>query len=592
MKRFAKIRLIWLLAVFFTMPVWSQLIPAGHLPGGVLWASNNVGVVGGVPNVTTIYTNFNPGASESQIVAALNRCPSNEVVYLNPGTYIITNVLEYGPWMGGNNGVVLRGAGMGQTTLIFSNAPAVAYLFAANYFGYAPTSNNVMNWMSGLSQGSTHITIDRATDIASGSQPLQVGDLIGLTQGNDPNLVNPIGNENTEQQSALINSWGQLCNQEQIVMVTNIVNGTNLTIWPGVYMTNYQASLHPQVWWTGGTPAAMFGIENITFDCQYIPAGDQDILLECCYNCWLKNCEFTNVDYAAEELVDCAHCTVSECYVHDCASGGQSETYGFNPEASSDILIQDNIFYKDSAPILVDCGCAGCVFGYNFMTNMIFGQSPGWLASCISTHGAHPVLCLFEGNIGTQISYDDIHGSGSHQTVFRNYMSGYEANLNNAANYYANNTYPVVINSTNRWCTFAGNVFGTVGWHTNYQFTVTGYPANYGNIDTIYQLGFFGNSITTGDSLTVTTVARTGNWDTADNGVVWDSNGVQALPASLYLTGEPSWWTSYGNTSSWPPIGPDLTTMVGQIPAQIRYLELSSTNVIVFPPTNLHATTP
>src|SRR5580704_14418738 len=118
MKRFAKIRLIWLLAVFFTMPVWSQLIPAGHLPGGVLWASNNVGVVGGVPNVTTIYTNFNPGASESQIVAALNRCPSNEVVYLNPGTYIITNVLEYGPWMGGNNGVVLRGAGMGQTTLI------------------------------------------------------------------------------------------------------------------------------------------------------------------------------------------------------------------------------------------------------------------------------------------------------------------------------------------------------------------------------------------------------------------------------------------------------------------------------------------
>jgi hypothetical protein len=232
------------------------------------------------------------------------------------------------------------------------------------------------------------------------------------------------------------------------------------------------------------------------------------------------------------------------------------------------------------------------------MTNMIFSQSPGWLGSCISTHGAHPVMCLFEGNIGTQISYDDIHGSGSHQVAFRNYMSGYEANLNNAANYYANNTYPVVVNSTNRWCTFVGNVLGTVGYHNNYEFTVLDYPTNYEDVYTIYQLGFFGNAFTTGDPMTVTTAARTGNWDAANGAVVWDSKGVQSLPASLYLTSQPTWWTNYGNASPWPSIGPDVSPMVSGIPAQLRYLELTSTNTVlsstngVLPPTNLRATTP
>src|SRR2546423_1160566 len=66
-------------------------IPADRLPGGVWWSSNNVGVVGGIPSVTTIYTNLypaaNPGVNFSNILYALITCPSNQVVYLNPGTY-------------------------------------------------------------------------------------------------------------------------------------------------------------------------------------------------------------------------------------------------------------------------------------------------------------------------------------------------------------------------------------------------------------------------------------------------------------------------------------------------------------------------
>jgi hypothetical protein len=55
--------------------------------------------------------------------------------------------------------------------------------------------------------------------------------------------------------------------------------------------------------------------------------------------------------------------------------------------------------------------------------------------------------------------------------------------------------------------------------------------------------------------------------------VVWDPNiPDHTIPNSLYLSGRPSWW---GNLP-WPPIGPDLTPMVGQIPAQVRFLAMST----------------
>src|SRR6266567_6396932 len=70
-------------------------IPSGRLPGGVWWSSNNVGVVGGIPNVTTIYTNLSPSGNAltdwTSIQISVLLCPSNQVVYLNAGTYYIPN---------------------------------------------------------------------------------------------------------------------------------------------------------------------------------------------------------------------------------------------------------------------------------------------------------------------------------------------------------------------------------------------------------------------------------------------------------------------------------------------------------------------
>jgi hypothetical protein len=64
------------------------------------------------------------------------------------------------------------------------------------------------------------------------------------------------------------------------------------------------------------------------------------------------------------------------------------------------------------------------------------------------------------------------------------------------------------------------------------------------------------------------TILRHGNWDAANKHVVWDDMiSDHTIPNSLYLTAKPPWWGEL----PWPPIGPDRTPMVGQIPAQQRF---------------------
>src|SRR5580704_9399273 len=72
---------------------------------------------GGIPNRTTICATLSPsGADDSAAIqAALNRCPSNQVVMLNPGTFIVNNYLLI------HTPITLRGSGAGVTILNKAN---------------------------------------------------------------------------------------------------------------------------------------------------------------------------------------------------------------------------------------------------------------------------------------------------------------------------------------------------------------------------------------------------------------------------------------------------------------------------------------
>src|ERR1700730_10240174 len=72
---------------------------------------------GGIPNRTTICATLWPSGRDDSatIQAALNRCPSNQVVMLNPGTFIVNNYLLI------HNPITLRGSGAGVTILNKAN---------------------------------------------------------------------------------------------------------------------------------------------------------------------------------------------------------------------------------------------------------------------------------------------------------------------------------------------------------------------------------------------------------------------------------------------------------------------------------------
>jgi hypothetical protein len=65
-----------------------------------------------------------------------------------------------------------------------------------------------------------------------------------------------------------------------------------------------------------------------------------------------------------------------------------------------------------------------------------------------------------------------------------------------------------------------------------------------------------------------TTIFLHGNYDTVHGSTMWDpSISSHALPNSLYLNARPSWWSG---GAAWPWVGPDLTPMVGTLPAYSR----------------------
>src|SRR5438309_3026480 len=66
---------------------------------------------GGIPSRTTVCAILSPSGSDDSaaIQAKLDSCPPNQVVMLNPGTFIVNNLLLI------HSGITLRGFGTGVT---------------------------------------------------------------------------------------------------------------------------------------------------------------------------------------------------------------------------------------------------------------------------------------------------------------------------------------------------------------------------------------------------------------------------------------------------------------------------------------------
>ena len=549
---------------------------------------SKAGVTGGIPTRTTNCATLKPGATAAQINTAIASCANGQVVFLNAGIYPLSAGIRFN----NKRNVTLRGAGPDQTFLVFTAGTSCGGMSADVCFinsdpNWTGEPRNVASWTAGYAAGATSITLSSTTN-------LRVGTMLILDQLDDPAADNggiwvcQTINVCTQQNGAANGRKSRA--QEQIVKVTAI-SGNKITITPGLYMPNWRSSQSPEAWWSNDAPISLSGIENLSMD--HAGSGTtirSGIYFFNAYDGWVSNVRSLNSNRNHVWLYQSAHVTVRDSYFYGTAHAA-SESYGTEQFMTADNLIENNIFQHITAP-MQNVGATGTVFGYNFAVDDYYGVAPTWQQSSSYLHAAGNSFLLWEGNDGPGITADDIHGSSHFITAFRNVWLGWEPGK-------TQETIPIHLEAWNRYYNIVGNVLGKSGYHTQYEVAASS-PGDRGRRTAgnkaIYTLGYSGNQGETlfpipNDTLVKTTMMRWGNYDTVRAAAQWNANEVPSglgqygnavpsdhtLPASLYLSTRPAWFTSKAGAVAWPPIGPDVTGgqdgtgHASRIPAHVCY---------------------
>jgi hypothetical protein len=556
---------VGLLAVFASNFARAQIIPSSTV---IDWTT--AGIPGGIPtNRSTIFVNvltttnvtyrcFTNGTDCSKaLAAAMTACPSNQVVYMPPGTYMLTNVVGCQ-----NSYYTLRGAG--KNTVLACNFPASMYAVIMGNPDYVIPTNLVFNVSSGYTKGSTNLYLGSFSNVTAGT-------ILTLDQLNDA--------------SAGITSTGSLyttcayCdrgkdgtrNLFQLIKVT-AVNSNQISFTPPLHWT-YSASLQPQASIVNGV-VHQVGLENFTMTDPssnvmyyvFLQGGDQ---------CWMSNLETVASVNVQLFWYKCFQSEMTHCYMHQAPNYTTDAGYGMEARCCTGLLVDNNIFRWLEAELVFDCGDSGCVVAYNYFTKTCTSASdPGFSQQAIDmNHGAYPKMNLVEGNVANSFREDLVLGSGGYTTAYRNWLTGTDLD----------STYNRKVVDLDSYCwhnNVVGNVLGSTLTNgiTTWTYSDGGTNNFNNNLNVIYRLGypFPGNNDyeccfpTNYDPQVAATLFRHANYDYATSSIIWSNGYSHILSNSLYLTSKPSWW---GDRLAWPPFDPNNPSVasVTNIPAGYRY---------------------
>ena len=552
-------RVAWLVALLIIVTpmaahaqLWSGILSPSR---AVTWTT--AGVPGGIPNRTTICATLGPGATASQINSAIAACPSGQVVQLQAGTFTLSAGIDFND----KSGVTLRGAGPDQTFIAFTGGTSCGGLganvcFRNAHLNHVGAPGNIGDWTAGYAKGATSITLSNTTN-------LKVGTLLILDQDNDSNIdtgtiwVNSVIGVSSNDGPGGGGRPGR--EQQQLVRVTAI-SGSTVSISPGLYMPNWRSSQNPGAWWSNDTPITLSGIENMSLNYAGNTSSLSGIYFYNAYNCWAKNVRALTAKRNHVWLYQAAANVVRDSYFYDSQSHA-SESYGLEFFQSSDNLIENNIMHRITAPFQAAASASGTVVAYNYTFDDLYSVA-NWMQGSSYHHAAGVNMILHEGNQGTSLTADNVHGPAVFITAFRNQWYGWEPGK-------TNQTVPVHIYDFNRYFNIVGNVLGTDTYHTNYSSNA---PSGTNCNKSSYALGWGGNcgsGSIPNDIFAATSLMRWGNYDVVNAAVRWVATEVpsdllqfanllpatQVLPASFYLASKPSWW----GTMPWPAVGPGVT---------------------------------
>ena len=517
---------IGVVAVFFFLSAplaafAADPVPANRLPYGGTWGGT-VGVSGGIPNRTTIYTTLPTSATVAQINSAIANCPSNQVVQLAAGTYSVAGDITIA-----KSGVTLRGAvdanGLPATTLNFSGSDNILIMASAWDISNAGLFTTV-SVSSGATRGSSTVSL-------SGSPAgLTPGRLMWISAPKNAPTIDGGG----------WTDWFGTRPFTQVVKVT-AVNGSQVSFEPAIN-ADYISSLAVQVHYrAANAQVSMSGVENMSLinaagsfgsgRCFDIAGADQ---------CWVKNCKAYGLAapsslnafvymYASSRVEirrsDFSHCT----------SYGSS-TYGLASVHCSGLLIEDNVFH-DLPNIWPMMATSGSAFAYNYVFYEPY-QSATFLSQFVFHHGSHNHYNLFEGNrIPTHFNDASAGGNYSHSrnsVYMRQRMLGWDEYP--APGGKDGNCHAISFQNHHDNAVVVGCVMGRVGTQTQYDQT----SGAVGGV----------NSIFNADSVSRATMFRKHNYNTVNLGIPAGEalSGTDAIPASYLHSAKPAW---FGNRP-WP----------------------------------------
>jgi len=531
-----------------------QIIPEDRM---IDWT--RVGVNGGIPERTTICTTIDSSIGNSAtdatsaIQTAINNCPANQVVYIPAGTYTVSGSINL------KDGITLRGAGTEHTTIDCSIGSSPSEDGCVNIMGSSAWNPApAITWSAGYSKGDTVVTL-------SSTSGLDVGDVMFLDIINDNSFL--IWDCVSSCPSTAGSRDGNKRHMMQVVEVTGI-SGNQVTFDPPLYMDYSAHSGHSAFWPTDTISYA--GVENINFELGSMTGPKYGIKLGNGHNLWVKGVETDSTNRAHIKTYQTTKVEVRESYIHH-GQSYSSVSYGIETHYTSAMLIENNIFDTLVTGIVSNSAFSGSVVAYNYLHSTRYDTPVAWQTPSFGLHAAHAISNLFEGNMVPSLWTDNWWGSSSHTTAFRNRISGRSGTK-------TQNTFAIGTHAHSLYNTYMGNILGTEGYHTVYEYNT---PTNCQSTVGIYSTGYWGNCQTANsdnfDPDSFDTMLRHKNYDYVSNSVKnCDDAGEpgchgitsDTLPNSLFLSSAPSWWCQ---ETPWPPIGPDIAGYSNDIPAKRKW---------------------
>lgn len=397
------------------------------------------GIPGGIPSETWTQagSTISPCSGDCTVTiqTALNACGTNHYVKLGTGTFTLAGHL----FVPAN--CELRGSGADQT--ILNAVGSGENHFGAIQMGYGgkehsaryywePDWTTAINITGGTSQGSTSIVLDSLSGVT-------VGSFVIIDQLNDGTIVSNQG-ENGAGADGLC-TWCGRANgtrvQGQMARVTSVDPSTKTVgIFPGLlaaYTLTPQATVVPM--------NLNSGIRDLQVYANFAGYADNFSMSACAF-CWITGVEgnyadgdHVDLDYAYRSEVTNSY--FSNAYLH---SPGTFDSDLLLRWDSSFNLIQNNIFERLHASIMIEAGSSGNVIAYN-LCNSEFGASsvymptsttptssldvaPTVVFASIDYHAGGPQYNLMEGNLTSSLGTDSTWGTNANNTYFRNWVRG------------------------------------------------------------------------------------------------------------------------------------------------------------------------